>query len=280
MQLEVYMDVLFLVNVIMDFLILLIVDRVRKQGGSKKRMLLGAAIGGMIACVLAVVRLPMVLSFFITYFMATFLVVRIAFGKQKKGTLALNSIYLLFITFLLGGAISSIYTYTKAGYYVRMILNDTSAIKPLTLFVLGVAVILSGVLLYRKTRREKRDESNIYPIMMKVNEEAVNCEAFLDTGNGLRDPVFGTPVILVEKKLLSDIYERMKEKRPELIRVIPYRSVGKAEGLLMGLKLDELIIVNGEERISNRSVIAALSDVSLDGKRKYQALLHTELFHG
>jgi len=279
-QLEVYIDVLFFVNTVMDFLILMIVDRVRRQGASKKRMLLGAAIGGVIACVLAVVRLPMILSFFIAYVLTAFLIIRIVFGKQKKGTLVLNVIYLLFITFMLGGAISSIYTYTKAGYYIRMILAGDSSMRGITLLILAAAIILSGLLLYRKTRREKKDESNIYPIMMKVNEEAVNCNAFLDTGNGLRDPVFGTPVILVEKNLLGDIYERIKEKRPELIRVIPYRSVGKAEGLLMGLKLDELIIMNGEEKISNRSVIAALSDVSLDGKRRYQALLHTELFHG
>lgn len=103
--------------------------------------------------------------------------------------------------------------------------------------------------------REKMDR-NIVTLEIVHKGRKIKVLALLDTGNMLKDPVTGEPVIVagpsvaqallgLSKAQLSSPYVTLMD-HPGL-RLIPYRSVGCANGMLLAVRLDSLR-VNGQER--------------------------------
>jgi stage II sporulation protein GA (sporulation sigma-E factor processing peptidase) len=60
------------------------------------------------------------------------------------------------------------------------------------------------------------------------------------------------------------------------LRFIPYRSIGKT-GILLGIKLDKVLINTGKETVCNEKVTAAICDNRLSTKENYHVILHKEL---
>ena len=109
----------------------------------------------------------------------------------------------------------------------------------------------------------------------------------------LKEPITNTPVIIVEHTLLyeaipkqilnnideillgnfDDIEEEIKEKYATKFKFIPFSSIGKANGMLLGIKADKLIIRNEEETKEIKKIILAIYNKSLTKRGEYRALL-------
>lgn len=136
-------------------------------------------------------------------------------------------------------------------------------------------------------------------IKIVFNNMNIKVKAMIDTGNMLKDPISKLPVIVVEKDILYDIvpYEILdnlekiiggdedsilyKKDNVEYIskfRVIPFSSLGRQNGLLLGFKADKIItyIDTNEEEIKN--VIIGIYDKKLSKSGKYNALLGLDVF--
>ena len=104
-----------------------------------------------------------------------------------------------------------------------------------------------------KTKLKKKDI--IYDIEININQKKLKLKAMLDTGNMLKDPISGTPVVVVEKQKLysilpdnlldntdkiiggdgNNILNNIEEKEKYLskFRMLPFSSVGKQNGLML-----------------------------------------------
>ena len=65
-------------------------------------------------------------------------------------------------------------------------------------------------------------------------------EAFVDSGNCLREPVTGKPVVLLDNRGASRLPFGAKDM-PSRYRIIPYHGVGVEAGSLEALRTDEII---------------------------------------
>ncbi|MFR5190368.1 MAG: sigma-E processing peptidase SpoIIGA [Clostridia bacterium] len=131
-------------------------------------------------------------------------------------------------------------------------------------------------------------------IIFKINKTI----AIMDTGNMLKDPISRMPVIVVEKDVLYDmipyrilqnieyiiggdvpkeLYEEGNVEYLSKFRVIPFSSIGKQNGLLLGFKAKkvEVEILEEEETIEN--VIIGIYDKTLSKKNQYHALLGLDI---
>ncbi len=280
MQLEVYIDVLFVINFIMDLILLIIVKRLRRQEGKKYRMILGSIIGAALACFVNVCFMSDVFMYLILgYGLTGLLMTMIAFGIRKKGAFISNYLVLLISSFVLGGLVNSIYLNTQTRYYLNLMYQEllqgekrTTSIAFITIITLLLASF--ACIIWRQNRRKEED---LYSVELYIEEEPIVCKGLMDTGNSLRDPISGRPVIVVNEKLLEKEMNQLKELHPNRIRVIPYSSVGKQNGLLFGIRLKKIIISNSSDCICNYEVIAALSNQGFANCETYQVLLHTDL---
>ena len=127
-------------------------------------------------------------------------------------------------------------------------------------------------------------------ISIKSKEKYV--KAIIDTGNFLKEPISKTPVIVVEKEKLQEIVPSyilenlnkiingdeidLKEYIP-ILKIIPFTSLGKENGILVGLKADNVLIELEENVINIINVIIGIYDGELSKSNKYNALIGLEL---
>lgn len=104
----------------------------------------------------------------------------------------------------------------------------------------------------------------------------VTLTALRDTGNTLRDPVTGSPVLVVDSaaaQMLTGLSPGQLQHPVETmgaipgLRLIPYRAVGTSNGLLLGMQLQQVKIGSWQ---GSRMVAFAPGELSTRGE--YQAL--------
>lgn len=292
----VYIDVLFLVNFFMDFITLTLAGRLLRKKSGIVRRLLSAALGAACFCLI------MVLPFYrnkglIEPCMAepcmalvSLLMVAAAFPLNGFKDMIKSLMVFYGSNFFLGGAVTGIYNYTKLGYYLRIAAKgDVHA--QITLGALAGMVIAACILwkLIMKWQREKCQKDAVtYLVRLKMGNRETREPAFLDTGNHLREPISGKPVILIDMDLAGELlddevreaiyifYETGQLNRTG-IRLIPYHSVGKNNGMLAGVFLDCLQIENEGNNIEVAKPCIAVCREPIFAEKAYRILLNPEL---
>lgn len=132
-------------------------------------------------------------------------------------------------------------------------------------------------------------------IKININKKFVYIKAIIDTGNFLRDPISKVPVIVVEKQALLDLVPNcILDNLDKIIngenidfgeyiskiRLIPFTSLGKENGILIGIKADEVLVELEENNISINNVIIGIYNGNLSRNGKYKALIGLDLLDG
>lgn len=315
MYLEVYIDVIFMINFIMDLVILVIVKNLVKYPTSKLRLCMGAAIGALSACILSVLQnLNTLIQILFVYIFISYFMITLTFQKQKIKARIKGVILLYITTFFLGGAMNSLYYNTKLGYYFTEIINGRYSNinlfhnRKLPFIILtAIFFILSALIFIAVLKRLGKTDLGLYQIELVYQGKKNKIVGFLDTGNLLYDPIFKKPVMITEllaiEPLLSksqirqirtvlnsfeennelvpvcdeDSQDGLENIEPVNIMMIPYRSVGKKHGMIPAFILDEINIWNKDEKKTRKRVYTAISGNVLNGQREYQAILHKEI---
>lgn len=132
------------------------------------------------------------------------------------------------------------------------------------------------------------------PLEITCGEKSVMIRALIDTGNNLRDPLSRQPVIIVEHEAVASLIpqtivkavrslengdltsiDRIVEEQEwaARLRIIPFSSIGKENGLLIGFRPDRVRFVNGASGDLDVQPIIALHPRILDPEGEYEALV-------
>lgn len=312
MYLEVYIDVIFIINFTMDLIVLLIVKNIVKFPTSKFRLCLGATIGALSACILSVLQnFNTIIQILFVYIFISYFMIAVTFHKQKIKARIKGVILLYISTFFLGGAMNSLYYNTKLGYYFTEVINGRLSNinlfhnRKLPFIMLAVIFfILSALIFITVLKKLGKTELGLYQIELVYHGKKNKITGFLDTGNLLYDPIFKKPVMITEilaiEPLLNnsqirqvravlnsfeennelvpvsdeDSQDDLENIEPVNIMMIPYRSVGKKHGMIPAFILDEINIWDKDEKTTRKRVYTAISGNVLNGQREYQAILH------
>ncbi len=124
--------------------------------------------------------------------------------------------------------------------------------------------------------KQKREEHSLTPVELQYRDEKVSIWALRDTGNELKDPISGNPVLIVGPKVaekLIGLTQTQLENPVEAVgdlpglRLVPYRTVGRNDGLLLGMRLTNIKIGKWQG-----SSIVAFAPCGLGEGQAYQAL--------
>lgn len=182
-------------------------------------------------------------------------VVRILFPESEMKTFIQAAVTFFGAGLVMGGTVSFALFLLKSGGF-----SDYGAMYvypgsyPVILMCIGGAYFF--VKLFFELLSEKRkSEAAAVEICLSIGEKTCRFKALVDTGNCLRDPGGGRPVMIGEaesvRPLIADNYDRAK------IRIIPYSSVGLDSGTLIGIDVDRVLIrENGREYTGMPAVLA------------------------
>lgn len=297
MYYEVYIDVIFLVNMIMNFLLLWIVRKILKCKTSNLRLISGSIAGALGMCVLIFFpAMDPVISFFIKYGLISLLMIRIGLNIKEIRELLKSMIVLYMITFLFGGILEFLYNQTVFMQFYHSFIsgNSKAAISFRTFLIigfLGFIVMNLGLKAYEYYKVVLR---HVYPVTIIYKGKPMKISGFLDTGNSLTDPITKKPVSIIniqniEKLLEEDIREYLVDfysgfnngackeyENAEKIKYIPYHSIGKKHGILPAITVDICITVNDKPIIFEKTILGVCEE-PIGGGLVYQMILNPEL---
>ena len=144
---------------------------------------------------------------------------------------------------------------------------------PLVLIFLGLLLLVLGKVIYLHYQNIRRLKQFGYTLEIGLAGNTAVVTSYLDTGNRLKDPYLGWPVLVVEYRAVEKILPKDFLKSGQA-RKIPFRSVEK-QGYLWGFIPDFLKISQEGKTIIVRKVVVAVTFYRL--AEDFQALLSEEL---
>lgn len=260
---EIYLDRLFFLNFSLDLLLLLAVKWTLGRTATRTRLLLSAAAAAAGYCLLLLytgsIRLKNLWGFGILSVGMTLG----AFGYGNPG-LFLDSLLTLYgYSCALGGGLLLLRKRVP-GFF------DRYALPGSLLIALGFVLTGRGIARRMSQRRKQR----VYPVTLELSGKRWEMAGFLDTGNGLRDPVLGKPVSVLNAALSREIQEKMQ---PQQLMVIPYRTVGTEQGIFYAARVEKLWVYTEGKTKCVTDALVAFSDRELDHSNRFQLLLHPEI---
>lgn len=285
---DVYIDVLICENLIMNTVILHITSLVASRKAKWFRLLAGAAVGTVYA--VASLWLDAFLHALIGKILLSALMVAVTYSPKKiKEFLRLSAIF-YGVTFLFAGI----------SFAILLTGAVKSASNVLATVCVGYLLVLVIARCIQRRKHADQSAAKVFIQFDRMAENGVWLPAIVDTGNSLRDPFTGTPVIVAElkaveemlpEKLLQYIRENgsgdilndasavcAAEGWERRFRLIPFNSVGNENGILPGFKADVIRVCEPDgENAELSDVVVCLYEKALSEDEQYRALLAPDM---
>ncbi|MBQ9461241.1 MAG: sigma-E processing peptidase SpoIIGA [Clostridia bacterium] len=265
MRTTVYADVLFCVNFIVDYVMLLSVKRLTSLNVRRRRLLLGALVGGLGSFAVLLPALPFFLSLLISVGEAMLMTAAAFLPMSIKGYIRAS--FLLFaVSFTYCGIMTAVLALASPkGLAVR---NSSVyiGISPFTLIAL-TALCYFALRLFERIRAPGVKYRKCRVIVSNLGT-SVEADGIADTGSTLREPFSGEPVIVGRSELFSGISGFGEYPDAEgckdcaNIRMVPFSSVG-GSGLMPAFRPAEVTIITAGGKMSVRAYIALSSGKNL-----------------
>lgn len=261
LQETVYIDSVFLLNLVMDLYLLMLTAKVLGKTATYLRIFAGSITGAAGYCiVLCVPGIPYAMKVLLGMIPTGVLMIKIACKTKGIRELIRATGYLYLFSFFLGGFI----LFLKGKLSVPEEFENSALLLALLGFT-AYAVCSRIIEKYWEKRR-----NCFCRVCLCTDEGTMEIKALIDTGNGLVDPVSKKPVAILDEEVWSYM---QKWKRPEKYKAIPYHSIGKDRGLLEGYMVDFMEVIEKTEKKQYKDVIIAVFEGKVSGRGEYQMIL-------
>lgn len=277
----VYLDVFFMINFIMDYMIILITSRIAKVKKKRIRQLAGAGCGALYSIIVIKPLTNHLFKITLVNILIAAVMVLISFGFTSASVYIKNVFLLFVVSFTMSGIINYLYYSTVIGKYVRNVLSGNSnkvvnARKFILVSVLAY-ILLSAIV--RIIFSVRKDMELYYDVKITFRGKSVVVRGLYDTGNGLTEPVSGKMVHIAEYKILKPLLEG-DEKAKENIYVIPFHSIGEEDGIMYGIRMDEMVVLVDDEPKFLYNPIIGIYTGNVSKRGNYSVILNRETFDG
>ena len=252
-----------------------------------------ASLVGAIYTIISYVSGLRIYSNFLLKLILSIIIIYIAFNPQNiKKTLKFTLIFYL-TSFVFGGAAFALIYVVKPQELLK---NNGLVLSSNSLKIIFISAIIAFIVIIIgfKVVKNKISAKDMYcDIEIKLNNKKIETKAMIDTGNLLKEPITNTPVVVVEHTLLyecipkeilnhiedilggdfSKIPDEIKQEYISKLKVIPFSSLGKQNGMLLGIKADGIEIKDEDEEKKEENVIIGIYNKSLTKRGEYRALL-------
>lgn len=282
----VYGDVLFLLNLCLDYGLLLATAKIAACPFVRLRLLAGAAFGAVYAVLVFVPGLQFLVAVPVRLASGV-LMALIAYGGERR----FFHLLLVFagVSAALGGAVLALTTVGGATFYRGV--ATTGADLEAVVLAGAVGCVLLTLLFRRKGAKLRRQD--FADIRLTLGERSVTFRALVDTGNSLTDRSNRRVVVADWQVLASLVPEADLTRRdfqspaggfqkmagvlePSRVRLLSFRTVGVSDGLILALRPDG-VWINGRK---HPGVLVAGSAHPVSDGGEYQGLVGPEEIGG
>ena len=288
----IYLDIIFLENFVLNLILLYAVGIETKSKIKFYRIIIASILGSIYAIILYIVKNEFLYSI-VMKFMLSIVMVYVSFETKGFKDILKKLLYFYLTSFVFGGgALALIYMVNTGKISIQngIIQGSYTRLTIMIGIIIAFIIIIIAFSLI-KNRISKNDL--ICNIGIRINNKEVKTKAMIDTGNLLKEPITNIPVVVVEHRLLkniipneilenidkilggdlSEISENIKSQYILKMKVIPFTSLGKQNGMLLGIKAQELKIEEMNETKIIEKIIIGLYNKKISPKGEFHALI-------
>lgn len=293
----VYLDIVLIENLCMNYIILFATGFIMKMKLHHIRMIVSALLGGIYA-ILAYLQIFNFYSSIFAKIGLSICMVYIAFFPKNIKALLKQLVMFYLVSFVFGGCAFALLYFVKPED-IFMINGVYVGTYPIKIALLGGIVgFIITYISFKVIKNKMSKKALIYEVEIRIDDKTTKMRAMLDTGNMLRDPITGNPVMIIEKECLYEIlpknilnnidkiiggdWEQCEDDIHYRVRfcLIPFSSVGKQNGMLLGFKVDEVKVITDIDEIINQKVIVCIYNQRLTKTNTYSALIGLDMLEG
>ncbi|WLD95074.1 sigma-E processing peptidase SpoIIGA [Alkalihalobacillus sp. AL-G] len=294
----IYLDVIWFLNLCIDFLLLWLTALILKRNTSKKRLFVGALAGSLYVFFLfadtGVVYHPVVKLIYSAF------IIFITFGYKRFASFVQGLFMFYFTTFITGGGLLGIHYFLQSdAQVINGVIQTKSSGLGDPISWLFVVIMFPVMIIFTKRRvghlevRKLHYEQNM-TFEVKIDTVMLKGTGLMDSGNQLHDPISKHPVMILDTtefkdqlpKAVIDLAANLDQIGQteddenswiDRLRLIPYRVVGSSNQFLAGIKADHVYIWENDVKHETKNVIVGLSLTNISGERDYNAILHPKM---
>lgn len=277
MEVKVFVDVLFIINFIIDYILLSVTSFFARKRLKILNTVLASTVGGVFSAVIFFVPMAHFLSM-VSAFSVSLLMILITFGKRSFLKILKDTAILYLVSLVAGGLAFAILPKYDSLFNNGIFYADINAYSLLFVFVMSV-IIIHGATGY--IRRQKIKSSYIYELTVERKGKSITDFAFFDSGNFLTDPLSQKSVIVAEWKSVSPLFEETKitdaiVKNPQDFVYIGCKNLGNTSGLY-AFYPDK---ITSEDADFSEDFLIAVTETPLDKEGSYRMLLPNTTLSG
>ena len=262
----IYVDVVLFENLIMNYIILFTTSQILKNEPKHIRIILASLLGAIYS-IIAYMNILDIYSKIPLKILLSIIIVYVAFNPQTVKKMWKYILFFYLVSFVFGGAAFSL-IYIVKPQEILMKNGLFLGTYPLKIAILGAIVAFITITIVFKLAKNKISKKDLFCEMeICINNKKIETKTMVDTGNMLKEPITNTPVVVVEHMLLyecipkeilnnleniiggdfSNISEKIKNEYISKLKLIPFSSLGKQNGMLIGIKPDYIKIKTEEK---------------------------------
>ncbi|MCL2357231.1 MAG: sigma-E processing peptidase SpoIIGA [Defluviitaleaceae bacterium] len=292
-----YADILFLVNFVMNGFVLWVVSKILRTKKSRRIWAGAALMAFLYTLIITIEPLRFMNVMFASVVILSAGVALAFFPKNFREFLKLMAAGYI-VSFTVGGIGMALFFLTDLPNAVYFIVADIDAFSRTISWQIALAgMVLSYFMIkiaMKMFERYTLRRQMFCHVCVALGDEDCAFDALVDTGHSLKEPLSQSPVIIAEfdevKSLLPDCLKILFDERLESdltvllsireeafynrIRMIPFTSLGRKSGMLIGFRPDK-VTVEGSEK--NADVVVGIYNDKLCRSGRYHGLLSPEL---
>jgi stage II sporulation protein GA (sporulation sigma-E factor processing peptidase) len=295
----IYLDAVWVLNLLLDMMLLLLTQALCREHTSKIRLVLGAFIASLIV--------PITLYFPESYITTvigkivySILIILVTFRFVSVNRTMKQLLLFYFVSFAIGGGLFA------AHYFLQ---------EPIALSTSGIFSFSSGygdpvswmfvvigfpiAFWFTKIRMDKHAIEKIrydqlYNVTLMIKKRTFSTFGYIDSGNQLVDPLTKRPVVICDESFLIQWFEQeewdqLKQAAEEInvdkipagweehIKIVPFQGVEGKSNLLFTIKPDELTIFYEGQRIVSTKLLVGIQFAALTKDKRYHCLLNPQI---
>ncbi|QHS22175.1 sigma-E processing peptidase SpoIIGA [Virgibacillus sp. MSP4-1] len=294
-----YLDAVWLLNFLIDWMILQIVHWITRSGTHRGWLIAGAFIASLLVPVnvffpeniLATLPGKIIFSFFI---------LMSSFGFKNTKLFLKQFFTFYFVTFAIGGGLFGIYFLMGQQFQSQdgLFITYNSGYGDMISWIF-VLIAFPIVWWFTRRRLDQITFDNIRfqelcPVKIRVNNQIHETTGFFDSGNHLMDPFTKKPVIICDEKVLKPFFsdkewhaikschenwsfEELPDRWISRIRMIPFQGVGGKRTFILIFKPDSLYVRYQDRDYAFDQVFIGIQFGELSSDGTYHCLLHPKM---
>ncbi|MBQ2931571.1 MAG: sigma-E processing peptidase SpoIIGA [Clostridia bacterium] len=284
----IYIDMLFLLNLLMDTITICATALILKRNISLSRVFFAS---GLLSLYSSAMFFPYI---HILYTLAGKMLVlslatAIAFPSHSFGQLFKNVVVFFFVTAVFGGIIFALVFATNFGTTINAAVSNGEIYLDIKASTLVFALTISYICIYTISYVKHRNfvlNPNIAKLEVALFSKSIHIFAFADTGCTICDPLRNMPAIIISpesaKKLLpARIFKELSDvsdfsvlgKYASRYCKIPFYTIDQKHGLLNGFIPDKIIL----NKKSIENCIIAIADNPLSQTSQFDAIFNPSI---